>query len=222
MEAWRWNSTSCIFALDDGEVSSTTRQRLDRKRSKSLSGHSGADEMHLLKGSDDGILHLKDSYFWTLSIVQCFLKNTSFRKQDLFPSSGKVKVGPSLLGPFLREGNRSSFETLCFWENIERWTKSKSMNLSRFTLFDHMSHRRSVCAHSLHTGTFIAFQLLIFYGLITLTPMFVLIMADSGKSRSTNMHKYLLIVRSAVILYSHLSTFWVGGVVSFNSNYETY
>jgi hypothetical protein len=68
-----------------------------------------------------------------------------------------------------------------------------------------------------------AFQLLIFYGLITLTVMFVLIMADSGKSRTRNMHKYLFGVTSAVIEYSHLLTFWVGGVASFRyhiSNYE--
>jgi hypothetical protein len=42
---------------------------------------------------------LKESYFWTLSIVQCFLKNTTLRKVDLFPSSGKIKVAPTLLVP---------------------------------------------------------------------------------------------------------------------------
>jgi hypothetical protein len=45
----------------------------------------------ILKGSDDGVLRLKERRFWTLFIVQCFLKNTTFRKQDLFPSSGKKK-----------------------------------------------------------------------------------------------------------------------------------
>jgi hypothetical protein len=53
----------------------------------------------ILKGSDDGVLHLKESGFWTLSVIQCFLKNTTYRKLDLFPSSGKMKVAPALLGP---------------------------------------------------------------------------------------------------------------------------
>jgi hypothetical protein len=47
------------------------------------------------KGADNGVLQLKKSSFWTVSIVQCFLKNT-FRKLDLFPSLGKIKVAPIL------------------------------------------------------------------------------------------------------------------------------
>jgi hypothetical protein len=43
---------------------------------------------------------VKESGFWTMSIVR-FLKNM-FRKLDLFPSSGKMKVAPTLLGPFER------------------------------------------------------------------------------------------------------------------------
>jgi hypothetical protein len=60
------------------------------------------DTVSILKGSDEGVLHLKQSGFWTLSIVQCFLRNATFRKLNLFPSSGKMKVAPTLLGPLER------------------------------------------------------------------------------------------------------------------------
>jgi hypothetical protein len=53
----------------------------------------------ILKGSDDGVLLFKESGFWAFSIVQCFLINKTFRKLNLFPSSGKMKVAPRLLGP---------------------------------------------------------------------------------------------------------------------------
>jgi hypothetical protein len=42
----------------------------------------------ILKGSNDGILHLKESRLWTLSIVQFFF-NTTFQKLNLFQSSRK-------------------------------------------------------------------------------------------------------------------------------------
>jgi hypothetical protein len=58
-------------------------------------------QLSLLKGSGDGVLHLKESCFWTLSIV-CFLKITALRKLDFFPSSGKIMMAPILLGPFER------------------------------------------------------------------------------------------------------------------------
>jgi hypothetical protein len=56
----------------------------------------------LLKGSDDGALHLKESCF--SSIVKRFLKNKTFRKLDLFPSLRKIKVTRTLLGPLERAG----------------------------------------------------------------------------------------------------------------------
>jgi hypothetical protein len=34
---------------------------------------------------------LKESGFWTLSIIQCLLKNTTFWKLDLFPSQSLVQ-----------------------------------------------------------------------------------------------------------------------------------
>jgi hypothetical protein len=81
----------------------------------------------ILKSSDDGVLlHFKESCFWTLSIVQCFLKNTTFRKLDLFPSSGKIKVAPTLLGPLERA-------SLNHWIEAGRWPKSKSTNVSTCT-----------------------------------------------------------------------------------------
>jgi hypothetical protein len=51
----------------------------------------------ILKCSDDGVLHLKESCFWTFSIVRCFPQNTTYRKLDLFPSSGKMKMAPTVL-----------------------------------------------------------------------------------------------------------------------------
>jgi hypothetical protein len=35
----------------------------------------------ILKGSDDGVLYLKESCFWTLSIIYCFQKHDSFKCQ---------------------------------------------------------------------------------------------------------------------------------------------
>jgi hypothetical protein len=43
----------------------------------------------MLKGSDDGVMHIEESCFRTLSIVQCFSLKTTFRKLALLPSSGK-------------------------------------------------------------------------------------------------------------------------------------
>jgi hypothetical protein len=43
----------------------------------------------VLKGSDDGVIHFKESCFTTLFIVQCFSLKTTFRKLALLPSSGK-------------------------------------------------------------------------------------------------------------------------------------
>jgi hypothetical protein len=50
-------------------------------------------------GFQTSIKPLKESSFWTQSIVQCFLKKNTFRKLDPFSSSGKMKVVPTLLGP---------------------------------------------------------------------------------------------------------------------------
>jgi hypothetical protein len=47
-------------------------------------------------------MNLKELGLWTLSIVQCFLKNTTYRKLNMFPSLGKNKVAPTLLGPLQR------------------------------------------------------------------------------------------------------------------------
>jgi hypothetical protein len=66
----------------------------------------------ILKGSDDGVLHMKESCLRTLSIFQCFLRNTTFRKLDLFLSSGKTKCGlPSF---HLKTETDPVAETLCF------------------------------------------------------------------------------------------------------------
>jgi hypothetical protein len=65
------------------------------------------NQYSILKGSDDGVLHSKESDFWTLSIVQCFLKNT-----QCF-------------------GNWICFRNVIFLENIGRWTKSEDLVLSR-------------------------------------------------------------------------------------------
>jgi hypothetical protein len=58
-------------------------------------------------GSDDGVWHSELLSFWTLSIVRYSkkLKNTTFRKLDLFPSPGQGGgETPSQLGP-LERGN---------------------------------------------------------------------------------------------------------------------
>jgi hypothetical protein len=52
-----------------------------------------------LKGSDDGVLHLEKSCFWTLYPSSSVSKNT-FRKLKRFPSSGKMMGAHTLLGPF--------------------------------------------------------------------------------------------------------------------------
>jgi hypothetical protein len=83
------------------------------------------DYESILKDSDNGagLLHFKESGFWTLSTVHCFLKNATFRKLDLFPSSGKMKVVLTLLGPLERaslnhwtneDRSRSSFRNAVF------------------------------------------------------------------------------------------------------------
>jgi hypothetical protein len=43
----------------------------------------------IMKGSDDGVMHFKESCYRTLSIVQCFSLKTTFRKLALLTSSGK-------------------------------------------------------------------------------------------------------------------------------------
>jgi hypothetical protein len=55
-------------------------------------------------GSDDGVQHSELLSFWTLSIVQYSkkLKSTTFRKLDLFPSSGHRGKTPNQLGPLER------------------------------------------------------------------------------------------------------------------------
>jgi hypothetical protein len=40
----------------------------------------GAGRLSVLKGSDDGVVHLEESCFWTLSIVQRFF----FKKKQRF------------------------------------------------------------------------------------------------------------------------------------------
>jgi hypothetical protein len=67
----------------------------------------GVGRLSVLKGSDDGVVHLEESCFWTLSIVQRFIfKETTFRKLALLPSSGKKKggegVAPTLWDPLER------------------------------------------------------------------------------------------------------------------------
>jgi hypothetical protein len=56
----------------------------------------------ILKGSDDGVSHLKESGFWTLSIAQCFLKEHNVSEKGSVPILGTIKVAPTLLGPLER------------------------------------------------------------------------------------------------------------------------
>jgi hypothetical protein len=83
----------------------------------------------ILKGSDNGVLHLKELGFWTLSIVQWFLKNTTFRKLDQFPfqwlrlplCKGPNRVGATLFLP--KDGNILSFRKVVFLR--KHWTMDK-------------------------------------------------------------------------------------------------
>jgi hypothetical protein len=79
-----------------------------------------------------------------------YLENTTFRKLDLFPSSGEGKETPTLLGPVIKvsskgpkilgvyfpspeDGNRSSFQTLLSgpWAKSEpRYSKRKELKKS--------------------------------------------------------------------------------------------
>jgi hypothetical protein len=52
----------------------------------------------ILKGSDDGVLHLKNHVYGLRPSSNVFF-NTIFRKLDLFPSSGKNKMASTWLGP---------------------------------------------------------------------------------------------------------------------------
>jgi hypothetical protein len=54
----------------------------------------------ILMGSDDGVYHSELLSFWTLSMVHYSkkLENTTFRKLNLFPSSGRGGGAPSQLG----------------------------------------------------------------------------------------------------------------------------
>jgi hypothetical protein len=57
----------------------------------------------ILKGSDDGVSHLKESSgFWTLSIAQCFLKEHNVSEKRSVPILRAIKVAPTLLGPLER------------------------------------------------------------------------------------------------------------------------
>jgi hypothetical protein len=58
-----------------------------------------------MKVTDDGVMHFEESCFRTLSIVQRFSLETTFRKLTLLPSSGKKGgegVAPTLWGPLER------------------------------------------------------------------------------------------------------------------------
>jgi hypothetical protein len=78
----------------------------------------------VLKGSDDGVMHVEESCFRTLSIVQCFFfKNVSeagsasvFRRLAL--SKGPHRVGATPFPPLLlpEDGSRASFRNVVFKE----------------------------------------------------------------------------------------------------------
>jgi hypothetical protein len=62
---------------------------------------------------------LKESGFWTLSIIHSFLKNTAFRKLDLLLSSlvQSLSKEPNIVGTTFilpEDGNRSSFRNVVF------------------------------------------------------------------------------------------------------------
>jgi hypothetical protein len=72
-------------------------------------------------------MHFEESFFSTLSIVQCLSLKTTFRKLALLPSSGKEGEGkevPPLSRPFLPEnGSRACFRDVVFKE--KHWTINK-------------------------------------------------------------------------------------------------
>jgi hypothetical protein len=83
------------------------RIRYDQLSNYQLLHMKSAPWDYSINGSDDGVLYLKESVFLTFSIVQCFDKNTTFRKLDVYPSSVKIKVAPTLLGPLQRGAQHS-------------------------------------------------------------------------------------------------------------------
>jgi hypothetical protein len=74
-------------------------------------------------------MHSELLSFWTSSIVQ-YSKNATFRKLDLFPSTGQEGKTPSQLGPLERANlNHWTFQ------NTGRWTKS--INLVILSVIHH-------------------------------------------------------------------------------------
>jgi hypothetical protein len=72
----------------------------------------------ILKGSDDGVMPFEESYFWALSIVQCFSLKTTFRKLALH---SRYHTFP----PFFTWRRRQrQLPKRCL--NIGRWIKSNS------------------------------------------------------------------------------------------------
>jgi hypothetical protein len=87
----------------------------------------------ILKGFDYCVLHLKESCFLDFVHHLMFLKNTTFRKQDLFQSSGIIIAAPT--GPVIEaslskgpnslratillpdDGNSSSFRNVMLFKN---------------------------------------------------------------------------------------------------------
>jgi hypothetical protein len=104
----------------------------------------------ILKGSDDGALHLKESGFWALSVAR-FLKNTTFLKKDLFPSSGKMKLAPTLLGPLERV---SFYHWTSNWGPGSFYLKKETSTFRDFfdkTLNDGEVQKRDSFKSNLHT-----------------------------------------------------------------------
>jgi hypothetical protein len=73
----------------------------------------------ILKGSDNGVLPLIDSGFWTLSIIQCFPKKHNVSETGSVETTFILPEG----------GNRSSFRNVVFFE------KTLDNGLSPKTLF---------------------------------------------------------------------------------------
>jgi hypothetical protein len=80
--------------------------------------------------------------FWTLSVVQYSkkLENTTFRKLDLFPSSGRGARTPSQLGPLERANLRHwTTEVKNDYSNINTWDQALSMGSLRINMVENQN-----------------------------------------------------------------------------------
>jgi hypothetical protein len=147
----------------------TPQYQLSRKYNQLFSSHVRTDGHtdivkvtgKFLKCSGNGVLYLGEIGF--LGIVHNDVKNTTFRKLDLFPSSPKIMEALTLLGPSERakievsyfyngsnrvgvpiilpdDGNRSSFRNVvCFRTQNDRQSPKANFSPVHFSLLLVMS-----------------------------------------------------------------------------------